>query len=129
MPHCIVEYSTNLEAQGDIAGLLAKLAAHFRTAPEVFPTAGVRVRAWPVSQYVIADGNPDHGFVNVQCRIGAGRSLEVRQSFFSAASALVTDHFADLSRQRGIGITFYVDQADPEGSWKTNSIRSFMGSA
>jgi len=126
MPHCIVEYSANLEAEGAIGALLEKLAAHFRTAPDVFPTGGVRVRAWPVTQYVIADGNPEHGFVNVVCRIGAGRPAGIRKAFFSAGFEIVTAHFSELSARRGIGITFYVDQADPEGSWKTNSIHAFM---
>lgn len=126
MPHCIVEYSVNLEQDGEIDLLLHKLADHFRTEPTVFPTGGVRIRAVPVHHYVIADGNPDHGFVNVQCRIGAGRPAGVRKAFFSKGFEIVKDHFAALSKQRGIGITFYVDQADPEGSWKTNSIHNFM---
>jgi 5-carboxymethyl-2-hydroxymuconate isomerase len=127
MPHCIVEYSANLHPEGRIDALLAAIAAHFRTAPEVFPEAGVRVRAWPVQHHVIADGNPDHGFVNVTCRIGAGRDRDFLAAFFGTAFGIVTDHFADLSARRGIGITFYVDVADPGLSWKTNSIRAFMG--
>ncbi|RWR10997.1 5-carboxymethyl-2-hydroxymuconate isomerase [Paenirhodobacter populi] len=126
MPHCIVEYSSNLESSGRIGELLEKIAAHFRTAPDVFPTGGVRVRAWPVSQYVIADGNPEHAYVNITCRIGAGRPAEVRKAFFSEAYEIVVAHFREESARRGLGITFYVDQADPEGSWKTNSIHQHM---
>ena len=126
MPHCIIEYSDNLAASGDFSGLMRKLADHFRTESQVFPTAGVRIRAIPVSDYLIADGKPDHAYVNVTCRIGAGRPLDLRKAFFGAAFGIVQDHFAALSQQRGIGITFYVDQADPDGAWKTNSIRNFM---
>ncbi|QYZ69576.1 5-carboxymethyl-2-hydroxymuconate Delta-isomerase [Neotabrizicola shimadae] len=126
MPHCIVEYSDNLEAEGRIGELLQKIAAQFRSAPEVFPTGGVRIRAWPVHQYVIADGNPEHAFVNVICRIGAGRPLDVRKSFFGATYDIVVQHFAAISNRRGLGITFYVDEADPDGSWKTNSIHAHM---
>jgi len=126
LPHCIVEYSDNLEAEGRIDALLHKIAAQFRSAPDVFPTGGVRVRALPVQRYVIADGNPEHAFVNVTCRIGAGRPAEVRKAFFGATYALVVDHFAEISAKRGLGITFYVDQADPEGAWKTNSIHDHL---
>lgn len=126
MPHCIVEYSTNLEDSGRIDDLLNKIAAHFRTAPDVFPLGGVRVRAWPVSRYVIADGNPEYAFVNVVCRIGAGRPAAIRKAFFSEAYELVVDHFRAESARRGLGITFYVDEADPDGSWKTNSIHHHM---
>ncbi|WP_330629361.1 hypothetical protein [Thioclava sp. FTW29] len=126
MPHCIIEYSSNLEESGQIDALLHKIAAHFRTAPEVFPTGGVRVRAWPVTRYVIADGNPEHAFVNVMCRIGAGRPADIRKAFFSKAYEIVVAHFEAESARRGLGITFYVDQADPEGSWKTNSIHAHM---
>lgn len=126
MPHCIVEYSTNLDGTGRIDALLEKLAAHFRTAPDIFPTGGVRVRAWPVARYVIADGNPEHAFVNVVCRIGAGRPADVRGAFFSQAYKIVVEHLREESERRGVGITFYVDEADPEGSWKTNSIHAHM---
>jgi 5-carboxymethyl-2-hydroxymuconate isomerase len=126
MPHCIVEYSANLRPEGRIDILLAAIAAHFRTAPEVFPEAGVRVRAWPVQDYLIADGQPGHAFVNVTCRIGAGRDRAFLAAFFGTAFAIVKDHFAELSTRRGIGITFYVDVADPDLSWKTNSVRAFM---
>ncbi|MDS9469898.1 5-carboxymethyl-2-hydroxymuconate isomerase [Paracoccus sp. MBLB3053] len=129
MPHCIVEYSSNLEPTGRIGALLEKIAAHFRTAPEVFPTGGVRVRAIPVSHYVIADGNPEHAYVNVTCRIGAGRPADFRKAFFTQAFEIVTEHFAEETARRGLGITFYVDQADPEGSWKTNSIHAHMAKA
>lgn len=126
MPHCIVEYSANLEAEGEIDRLLEAIAGHFRTAPDVFPLGGIRVRAWPVHRYVIADGNPAHGFVNVICRIGAGRDADFRSAFFERAFEIVKAHFEHLSSQRGIGITFYVDIADPHGSWKTNSIHRHM---
>jgi 5-carboxymethyl-2-hydroxymuconate isomerase len=126
VPHCIVEYSDNLEPDSRIRELLDKIAAQFRSAPDVFPVGGVRIRALPVHDYVIADGNPDHAFVNVVCRIGAGRPLDVRRAFFGATYELVVAHFAAISAQRGLGITFYVDEADPEGSWKTNSIHAHM---
>jgi len=126
MPHCIVEYSANLEPTGQIGALLEKLAGHFRTAPEVFPLGGLRVRAIPVTQYLIADGDPEHAYVNVTCRIGAGRPADFRKAFFAAAFDIVAEHFRRESARRGLGITFYVDVADPDGSWKTNSIHAHM---
>ncbi|HEY0275794.1 MAG TPA: hypothetical protein VGC31_06960 [Paenirhodobacter sp.] len=129
MPHCIIEYSDNLEAEGRFDDLMQKIAVHFRSESAAFPEAGVRIRTLPVHQYLIADGNPDHAFVNVTCRIGAGRPLELRKAFFGKAYEIVVAHFAEVSARRGLGITFYVDQADPDGSWKTNSIRKFMPAA
>lgn len=124
--HEVFGICLNLDPSGRIDELLEKIAAHFRTAADIFPPVGVGVRAWPVSRYVIADGNPKHTFVNVICRIGAGRAPEVWQAFFAEAYDIVVEHFREESGRRGLGITFYVDEANPEGSWKTNSIGAYM---
>jgi 5-carboxymethyl-2-hydroxymuconate isomerase len=127
MPHCIVEYSANLAEEARIPVLLQTLADHYRSAPDVFPLAGIRVRALPVTDVVIADGNPEHGFVNVTWKIGAGRDEAFLKDFFARAFDLVQTHLAPLSRSRGIGLTQYVEIAPPAWSWKSNSIRNFLG--
>jgi 5-carboxymethyl-2-hydroxymuconate isomerase len=129
VPHCIVEYSDNIEDEGGIPELLQKIAAKFRTGRHHFPEGGVRVRAWPVHEYVIADGDPRHAFVNVTVRIGAGRPPDFLRAFFDETFDIVVDHFRIVSERRGLGITMYLEIADPEGSWKTNSIHAHMKKA
>lgn len=126
MPHAIVEYSANIGTEANIPGLLDKIIGKYRTEPAVFPLAGLRVRALPVHDYRIADGQHDHGFVNVTCKIGAGRDRAFLRDFFGGMYEVVADHLRDLSQRRGIGLTFYVEIADADLSWKSNSIASHL---
>ena len=78
MPHVHLEYSANLEPLVDMAGLcetLRKAAARI----EIFPLAGIRVRATKVDYYAIADGDEKHGFIDLTIRLREGRSSAVKQ--------------------------------------------------
>ena len=124
MPHCIVEYTDNLAAEGDIQGLLRKLAARLCDSGGVFPPGGVRVRAIRLTEYVVADGREDDAFVNLTVRIGPGRPDDFKKSFFGAVFRLVEDHFADLYTRRYLALTLYVEEADEAGSFKKNNIHA-----
>ena len=45
MPHFVVEFTANLEAEGDIPGLLKKANDTLIAQGGVFPTGGIRSRA------------------------------------------------------------------------------------
>jgi len=122
VPHCIVEYSDNLAADGEIAALLEALAGRFRGAGDLFPLAGIRVRAHRVEQYVIADGHPWNGFVHLACRITPGRDPERIAQFFDALFGMVTEHFAPLMANRKIGLSMDVDVSTEGSSRKLQNI-------
>jgi 5-carboxymethyl-2-hydroxymuconate isomerase len=70
MPHIHIDYSPNLEARLDIAALCRALRdAAVETG--VLPPAGIRVRATACTHVVIADGNPDHAFLDISLRLSA----------------------------------------------------------
>ena len=46
---------------------------------EIFPLAGIRVRATKVDHYAIADGNEKHGFIDLTICLREGRSSAVKQ--------------------------------------------------
>ena len=78
MPHFHLEYSANLATLVDMAGLcenLRKAAARI----EIFPLAGIRVRATKVDHYAIAGGDEKHGFIDLTIRFRQGRSSAVKQ--------------------------------------------------
>ena len=56
MAHAVVEWTSNLEGEADIHGLLELIAAAMRNSGGVFPWGGIRVRAIRLDDYVIADG-------------------------------------------------------------------------
>jgi 5-carboxymethyl-2-hydroxymuconate isomerase len=122
MAHAIVEWTSNLEGEADIHGLLELIAAGMRDSGGVFPWGGIRVRAIRLDDYVIADGKADDAFVNITIKMGAGRSAEFKREFFAALFERVKAHFAKLYASRYLALSLYVEEADEGGSFKHNNI-------
>ncbi len=128
MPHVVIEYTENLRADADIAGLLKKtnaLLIEQRTAAgPVFPVGGLRSRAIALSDYCIADGASDDAFVHVTVKIGAGRDEATKKKAFDALFEMIKDHFADLYARRGLALSMEVVEFSEAGTWKHNNIHA-----
>jgi len=122
MAHAVVEWTSNLEGEADIRGLLELIAAAMRNSGGVFPWGGIRVRGIRLDDYVIADGKADDAFVNVTVKMGAGRSAEFKQAFFTDLCEQIKAHFAELYARRYLALSLYVEEADEAGSFKHNNI-------
>lgn len=114
MPHLVILYTPNLEADADIGGLCRALADTMLTlkdeqGAQVFPTGGTRVLAYPAAHYAVADGSGDFGFCWFNLRMGRGRSEAVQQAAGQALAAAAKAHFAPLLQQRHVGLTLQVD--------------------
>jgi len=115
MPHLVVLYTGNLEAQTDMSALCRSLADTMLSvrnehAQQVYPTGGVRVFAYPASHYAVADGQRDYAFVYLNLRMGRGRSDTVKQRAGDALLAATKAHFEPLFATRYIGITLQIDE-------------------
>jgi 5-carboxymethyl-2-hydroxymuconate isomerase len=128
MPHCIVEYTDNLGQDAAIPDLLGKLAAKFRDSNGVFPTGGIRVRAIRLTEYVIADGKGDDGFVNITVKIGPGRDPDFKKQFFKQMFEMVKGHFNGIFASRSFALSLYIEEADENGSFKENNIHTRLRS-
>ncbi len=124
MAHAVVEWTSNLEGDADIRGLLELIAAAMRNSGGVFPWGGIRVRAIRLDDYVIADGKADDAFVNVTVKMGAGRSAEFKKAFFTDLFEQIKTHFAELYARRYLALSLYVEEADETGSFKHNNIHT-----
>ena len=122
MAHAVVEWTSNLEGEADIRGLLELIAAAMRNSGGVFPWGGIRVRAIRLDDYVIADGNADDAFVNVTVKMAAGRSAEFKKAFFTDLFEQIKTHFAELYARRYLALSLYVEETDEAGSFKHNNI-------
>lgn len=121
MPHFIVEYSANIESEIDLPRLMEKLRdAAVRSG--VMALGGIRVRAERRDQYLIADGDPEHGFVHIMVRLGHGRPLETRKKFSDQLYAIASEHLDELFDERGFGLTIELVEIEPETSRKRNSL-------
>jgi len=133
MPHIVVEYTSNLRAEGDLPSLLSKinasLIAERGASGALFPAAGIRSRAIEVEDWCIADGaNPDDAFVHVTVRIAKGRTDEQKQKAFDAVFEIVKDHFAASFARRGLALSMDVDEfTNP--TWKHNNLHARLAAA
>ncbi|MGI9434923.1 MAG: 5-carboxymethyl-2-hydroxymuconate Delta-isomerase [Geminicoccaceae bacterium] len=125
MPHLAIEYSSNLESVVDLSAFCDHLR---RTAIEIeaFPLAGVRVRAFATDHYSIADGNPDHGFIDISVRLRGGRSLDVRKAATEKIFEATKTFLAPVMASHSIALSLEMRDIDPELSPKTGTIRDHL---
>jgi 5-carboxymethyl-2-hydroxymuconate isomerase len=114
MPHMVIQYTGNIEAQADMPALCKKVAATILELKEdgkqVYPPGGTRVLAYPAAHFAVADSKLDYAFVYLNLRIAKGRSDAMKKATGDALLATVQAHFAQLFASRPIGITLQVDE-------------------
>lgn len=125
MPHVHIDYSPNLEERLDIPGLCLAIRDAV-AATDILPLAGTRVRATACTHVVIADGNPDHAFLDISVRLRGGRSdaekARATAQIFAAAEAFCADLLANSSFM----LSFEMRDIDPALSPKVSSIRRYL---
>lgn len=116
MPHVVILYTPNLDAETDMGALCRTLADTMQTVRDeagrpVFPTGGIRVLAYPAAHYAVADGSGDFAFCYLNLRMGRGRSAATQQAAGQALADAAKAHFAPLlARERRVGLTLQVDE-------------------
>jgi 5-carboxymethyl-2-hydroxymuconate isomerase len=128
MPHLTIEYSGNLHESGRFAQLcetLGKLlqAQSIDGAP-VYPPGGIRVRAYAVHIYHVADGAAGNAFVHASLKIGAGRPETVRQATGEALFEAMKAHFSREFAQRGLALSLEIAEFSEAGTWKHNNLHA-----
>lgn len=125
MPHLIVEYSANLEADLLPRALAAAVhAAALETG--VFPIGGCRTRLARRDVYVIGDGHAENRFIHVQARIGSGRPPEVRQKAAEQIFARLKAFTADVFAVQPLGLTLEIVEISAVGSLKHNNLHEII---
>lgn len=125
MPHFAIEYSSNLERVVDMSAF----CDHLRRAAieiETFPLAGVRVRAFASDHYSIANGHPDHGFVDISIRLRGGRPLAVRKAATGAIFEAAKAFLKPVMATRSIALSLEMRDIDSELSPKASTIRDHL---
>jgi 5-carboxymethyl-2-hydroxymuconate isomerase len=115
MPHLVMLYTPQLDAETDFGRLSRKLADAMLTVrdesgAQVFPTGGTRVLAYPAAHYAVADGSGDYGFIYFNVRMAKGRSAAVHQAVGETLAATIRDELAPLLARRPVGLTLQVDE-------------------
>ena len=115
MPHLVMLYTPQLDAETDFDRLSRKLADTMLTVrdesgAQVFPTGGTRVLAYPAAHYAVADGSGDYGFIYFNVRMAKGRSAAVHKAVGETLAATIREELAPLLAKRPVGVTLQVDE-------------------
>ena len=125
MPHLMIDYSANVEPDVDIGGLCNTLRG-VAASIDAFPLAGVKVRAVRVDHYAIADGNPEHGFIDISVRIREGRDIQTKQNAAQKIFDAANEFVADVMRRRSLALSLELRDIDAALSPKSGSIRKYL---
>ena len=125
MPHLMIDYSANVEPDVDIGGLCNTLRG-VAASIDAFPLAGVKVRAVRVDHYAIADGNPEHGFIDISVRIREGRDMETKQNAAQKIFEAANEFVADFMQRRSLALSLELRDIDAALSPKSGSIRKYL---
>ena len=126
VPHQIIEYSANLEGLLDIAALVDAL--HLcATGQEELPMGGLRTRAYPSRDYLIADRHPDNAFIAVFLRVGEGRREEVLERAGKMLFDTLCDAVKDIFNDQPLALSYEVQIIDPRLRWNKNNLREQIG--
>ncbi len=115
MPHLVILYTPDVEADADMPGLCRRLADTMLAARDgddkpVFPVGGVRVLAYPAAHAAVADGSGDHGFIYLNLRMARGRAPAVHQTVGQALTESARAHLVPLLARRHLGLTLQIDE-------------------
>ena len=124
MPHLIIEYTSNLKAEGDIAGLLRKANAALMSQDGEFLPGAIRSRAIELFDYCMADDSADFAFVHAQLKIGAGRTADVKKRTCEALFEVLKTHFSQLFASRYLALSLELYEFDEGGTYKHNNVHA-----
>lgn len=143
MPHLVILYTPQLDAETDIGALCrvladTLLAARDEAGKPVFPPGGTRVLAYPAAHHAVSDGGAadralggsgDYAFVYAQLRMGAGRSAAVHRQVGEALLASAQAQLAPLYERRRIGLTLQIDEGREVFDAKASNIHPLFAAA
>ncbi len=150
MPHLVIYYTANLDAETNMTALCRSLADTMLAVRDeadtpVFPPGGPRVLAYPATHFALSDGGAagraanthrgaasgdpgDYAFVYLNLRMGRGRSGAVHRKVGDALLLATRTHFQPLFVQRHIGVTLQIDEGQEVFDAKHSNIHPLFTS-
>lgn len=125
MPHFVIDYSPNLDSEIDIEALVECVRKE-AVASGIFPLGGIRVRAHKAEAASLADGNPEHGYVDMTLRLATGRDLATRKRVGAAIFEAMSRHLEPLFVRRRIMLSLEIKEIESELSWRRNTVHDAL---
>ena len=124
MPHFIIEYTSNIKNEANIAGLLKSINDVLISRNDIFPIGGIRSRAIELYDYRVADGSGDDAFVHATLKIGAGRSEADKRMVCDELFEVIKEHFKELFEKRYLALSMELIEFSEAGTYKHNNIHA-----
>lgn len=125
MPHIHIDHSPGLGSRLDIPALCRTLR-DVAVDTGVFPLAGIRIRVIECDYALIADGNPEHAYLDISVRLRGGRDLDTRRRAVEALFQAAKSQCNTLLSESSLALSMEMRDIDPELSPKTGSIRRYL---
>jgi 5-carboxymethyl-2-hydroxymuconate isomerase len=127
MPHLVLLYTPQLDAEADMTALCrhladTMLAQRDEQGAAAFPPGGTRVLAYPAAHHAVADGQRDYAFLYLNLRMARGRSDAVKQRVGEALLATAKAQLAPLYERRLLGLTLQIDEGTEVFDAKASNI-------
>lgn len=124
MPHQIIEYSANLEADLDIDTLVQTMH-DAAVGLDALPIGGIRTRAARRDVFRVADSHPDNTFINVTLRI-APRPPEIKKEVGEQLFNALRQFVQRVFDERPMALSLEIQEIDAEFRWKHSNIRDYL---
>ena len=120
MPHCILEYSSNINNKINLKKLLNDINTML-AGTGVFNLMDIKSRAIEHDLYVVADGDPNRAFAALTINIFSGRPDDVKANIAESALQLLKDAFNTTLQEKKCDITVQVGDINRETYRKITS--------
>ena len=104
MPHCILEYSSNIKDKGNLKKLLHDINAML-AGTGLFNLMDIKSRAVEHDIYVVGDGDPNRAFVALTISVFSNKPDDVKTNITESAFQLLKDAFSTTLQEKKCSIT------------------------
>lgn len=122
MPHCVLEYSSNVVDRIDTRAFFLELhQTIIKSGP--FNLDQIKSRAVCRDEFVVGDGNPDKSFVYLQISILSGRDKGIRTTLSQRALKLIEIYFPKTHASGTCSMTVEIREMDKETHLRAEKIK------
>ena len=107
MAHLSFQYSTGLSKHIDLS-LFCGVMRDTMIKTTYFPVGGIRVRGFVADVISVADGDPNHNFIDMVLRMGEGRSVDIRKKITETLYSTAEDFLKKRNISNPIALSLEV---------------------
>ena len=107
MPHITLQHSSNLQPRSEIKTLLGKLHDILHTIGGI-KLENCKSRRVIFEEYLVGNGEPEHGFVHLDIRFIEGRDEQTKRSIGAKCNTILQQEFLSAPDNDQIQITVEV---------------------